>query len=56
MTVSHFKALLGRIKRQSQPRVVIDLECFGPDDGRAVVLCRHLVLTKAHNDASVVSH
>lgn len=36
MTAAAFLVLIRRIKRQSQPRVVIDLECFGPDDGRVV--------------------
>ena len=36
MTVSTLLAILRRTKRQAQPRVIVYLEVFAPDDHRAV--------------------
>jgi len=36
MSVSHFLAILRRIKRQSNPYTRITLEAFSPDDRRAI--------------------
>ncbi len=38
MTVAGFLARLQRARRQDAPRVIVTLDVFRPDDGRAVVL------------------